>query len=120
MSMCVSQALVTTRALNPDQWADAEKRRLEKRAAELDAALAKERQRRGHAAKLRGVLSRLDEQCSEATLQLLMKGNPRCAATSLHHYVCARACVCLCAHAHAQRDPLAMHLHAPSVQFQGV
>lgn len=71
------QALVTARALNPEQWADAEKRRLEKRAAELDAALAKERQRRAHAAKLRGALNRLDEQCSEAGLQSLMRGGPR-------------------------------------------
>lgn len=81
--MCDLQALVSARALNPEQYADAEKRRLEKRAAELDAAVAKERQRRAHAAKLRGVLSRLDEQCSEATLQLLMKGNPRYVAASL-------------------------------------
>lgn len=67
------QALVTARALNPDQYAEAEKRRLEKRAAELDAALAKERQRRSHAVKLRGVLNTLDEQCSEASLQSLLR-----------------------------------------------
>lgn len=71
------QALVTARALNPDQYAEAEKRRLEKRAGELDTALAKERQRRSHAAKLRGVLNTLDEQCSEASLQSLLRGASR-------------------------------------------
>lgn len=74
---CDLQALVTSRALNPEQYAEAEKQRLDKRAAELDAALAKERQRRSHAAKLRGVLNTLDEQCSEASLQLLLKGASR-------------------------------------------
>jgi hypothetical protein len=76
----VAQALVSARALNPDQFADAEKRRLERRAAELDAALAKERQRRAHAAKLRGALNRLDEQCSQASLQSLFKGGARCVS----------------------------------------
>jgi hypothetical protein len=68
---------VSARALNPDQFADSEKRRLERRAAELDAALAKERQRRSHAAKLRGALNRLDEQCSQASLHALFKGAAR-------------------------------------------
>jgi fructose-bisphosphate aldolase class 1 len=73
------QALITARALNPEQWADAEKQRLERRAAELDAALTKERQRRAHAAKLRGALSKLDEQCSQASLQSLSKASARLA-----------------------------------------
>lgn len=68
------QALVTARALNPEQWVDTEKRRLERRAAELDAALAKERQRRAHAAKLRGALSKLDEDYSSASLLCLATG----------------------------------------------
>jgi len=72
------QALVSARALNPEQWADTEKRRLERRAAELDAALAKERKRRAHAAQLRDVLTKVDEQCSEASLQSLWRGGARC------------------------------------------
>lgn len=72
------QALVSARALNPEQWADAEKRRLERRAAELDAALAKERKRRAHAAKLRGVLTQLDEQCSEASFHSPWRSGARC------------------------------------------
>jgi hypothetical protein len=71
------QALLSARALNPDQWADAEKRRLERRAAELDAALSKERQRRAHAAKLRCALGRLDTEASRASL--LGVGSSRCA-----------------------------------------
>lgn len=71
------QALLSARALNPDQWADAEKRRLERRAAELDAALSKERHRRAHAAKLRCALGRLDTERSRALL--LGGGSNRCA-----------------------------------------
>lgn len=68
---------MSARALNPEQYADAEKRRLQRRAAELDAALAKERNRRAHAVKLRGVLSKLDAQCSEASMQSLFRGGAR-------------------------------------------
>ncbi|KAF8055913.1 hypothetical protein HT031_006552 [Scenedesmus sp. PABB004] len=55
------KALVAARGAGPEQWAEAEARRLARRAAQLDAALERERGRRLHAARLLRALAKLDE-----------------------------------------------------------
>jgi hypothetical protein len=56
------QAQVNARGSNPEHWAAAERERLAARAAQLDEALARERQKRLHAARLLRALHKLDEQ----------------------------------------------------------
>lgn len=58
---CV-QALIAARDAAPEKWAEAEQRRLAQRAEQLDEGLAKERQKRLHAARLLRALKKLDEQ----------------------------------------------------------
>lgn len=56
------QALVAARDAAPGEWAEAERQRLARRAAQLDEGLAKERQKRLHAARLLRALKKLDEE----------------------------------------------------------
>jgi hypothetical protein len=71
--LAVLQAQVNARGSNPQQWAAAERERLAARAAQLDETLARERQKRLHAARLLRALHKLDEQ-QQADDALLLPG----------------------------------------------
>lgn len=68
------QAQVAARGADPEQWAAAEQQRLEARAAQIEEGLAKERQKRLHAARLLRALKKLDEQQGEELLPAGCKG----------------------------------------------
>lgn len=73
LHLCLLQAQVSARGSNPEHWAAAERERLAARAAQLDEALARERQKRLHAARLLRALHKLDEQ-QQADDALLLPG----------------------------------------------
>ncbi|WIA40445.1 hypothetical protein OEZ86_013802 [Tetradesmus obliquus] len=77
------KAQVSARGSNPEHWAAAERERLAARAAQLDEALARERQKRLHAARLLRALHKLDEQ-QQADDALLLPGP--CKGLSTYSY----------------------------------
>lgn len=78
--LAVPQALVAAREAAPDQWVESERKRLERRATQLDEALAKERKKRLHAARLARALHTLDEQGSGSDIGTLSQFRYRCRA----------------------------------------
>jgi len=75
--VCIHQALVAARGAAPEHWAEVERKRLARRAAELDEALARERQRRLHAGRLLRALTKVDESGGGTDLLMGGKGMSR-------------------------------------------
>jgi hypothetical protein len=84
------QALVAAREADPTKWAEAERCRMDKRAAQLDMALAAARKKRQHAARLSRALlqltvqdegtEQLQEQTSMASIATTMQSIYRCGS----------------------------------------
>ena len=91
MMFVLLQALVAAREADPTKWTESERSRMEKRATQLDMALAGARKKRQHAARLSRALMQLSLQHEgEQELQQWQASMASIASTvqSLYRYAC--------------------------------